>query len=168
MRRALSNQVHLIVKKRQSTHDVLMQPWRTFSTKTGERPGMVEHHSGERMTRSRRRTGRLTNAEEIPSYKEFVHRFTVLSLYRNFLKTIRDMPHNQEDLRLQVRQEFRAHKDLNDPYNLQRALAEGKRKYKELQEFTGSNKKYDGDSWVNIEDAEDPRGRVGTGWPWQQ
>jgi len=26
----------------------------------------------------------------------------------------------------------------------------------------------DPDSWMNIKDTEDPRGRVGTQWPWQK
>lgn len=78
------------------------------------------------------------------------------------------MPHNQEDLRQQVQNEFRAHKTLDDPFNIQRALAEGKRRYEELQEFTGSKNKFDGDSWINTKDEEDPRGRVGVGWPWDR
>lgn len=27
---------------------------------------------------------------------------------------------------------------------------------------------YDEDSWINIKDEEDPRGRVGVQWPWEQ
>lgn len=106
--------------------------------------------------------------EDIPSYKEFVHRFTVLSLYRQYLKEIRVMPHNQEDLKVQVQQEFKANRTITDPFNVQRALTEGKRRFKELQEITGSNNKYDGESWLNTPDTEDPRGRVGTGWPWER
>lgn len=26
----------------------------------------------------------------------------------------------------------------------------------------------DADSWLNIDDKEDPRGRVGTNWPWNE
>jgi len=26
----------------------------------------------------------------------------------------------------------------------------------------------DADSWLNIDDQEDPRGRVGVEWPWQK
>lgn len=26
---------------------------------------------------------------------------------------------------------------------------------------------YDADSWINIQDEEDPRGRVGVQWPWE-
>lgn len=78
------------------------------------------------------------------------------------------MPHNQKDLKEQVQREFKANKADTDPFNVQRALAEGKRRFEELQDFTGNNKKYDGDSWLNTKDEEDPRGRVGTGWPWDR
>ena len=78
------------------------------------------------------------------------------------------MPHNQMDLREQVKREFKAHRTMDDPFNVQRALTEGKRRLGELQELTGSNNKYEGDSWLNTQDDEDLRGRVGTGWPWER
>mmetsp|Transcript_17163 Transcript_17163/g.42829 ORF Transcript_17163/g.42829 Transcript_17163/m.42829 type:complete len:196 (+) Transcript_17163:102-689(+) len=116
--------------------------------------------------RSRRsRSKRLS--QEVPSYKEFVHRFTVLSLYRGFLKCIRDsMPHNKEDLRDQVRKEFQMNKSDTDPFSIKQNIADGQRRFEELQEFTGQSNKYSGESWINIKDPDDPRGRVGTGWPW--
>eukprot|EP00532_Pseudo-nitzschia_australis_P008403 CAMPEP_0168177518 /NCGR_PEP_ID=MMETSP0139_2-20121125/8507_1 /TAXON_ID=44445 /ORGANISM="Pseudo-nitzschia australis, Strain 10249 10 AB" /LENGTH=112 /DNA_ID=CAMNT_0008096595 /DNA_START=440 /DNA_END=778 /DNA_ORIENTATION=+ len=105
--------------------------------------------------------------KKVPSYKEFVHRFTVLSLYRGYLRCINDtMPHNQDDLREQVRREFRINMHDKDAFAVKRNLAEGKRQFAELQEFTGQSNKYKGESWINTQDAEDPRGRVGTGWPW--
>jgi hypothetical protein len=110
----------------------------------------------------------LSTTQDIPSYKEFVHRFSVLALYRNYLKEIRHMPRNQEDLKEQVQREFKGNKTVTDPFNVQRALAEGKRRFQELQELTGSSNKYEGDSWLNTKDEEDPRGRVGTGWPWDR
>ena len=33
---------------------------------------------------------------------------------------------------------------------------------------TETNKVQDSDSWLNIDDKEDPRGRVGTNWPWNE
>jgi hypothetical protein len=121
-------------------------------------------------SRRRQRQGRLSiNSPEssIPSYKEFVHRFTVVRLYRNFLKAIRTLPHNQEDLRAQVQREFGVNKKDANPFNIKRALAEGQRKYAELQDFTGA-KNPSQDSWINTKDEQDPRGRVGEGWPWSQ
>ena len=112
---------------------------------------------------------RLVDEKQIPSYKEFVHRFTVLSLYRGYLKTIREsMPHNQQDLLQEVRKEFHANKNTIDPITIQREIKEGQRRYEELQEFTGQSNKYEGPSWINTKDTEDPRGRVGTGWPWSK
>lgn len=119
--------------------------------------------------RSRRsRSKRISlDDKKVPSYKEFVHRFTVLSLYRGYLKCIRDgMPHNQDDLRDQVRKEFQVNKDDKDPFTIKKNIAEGQRRFEELLEFTGQSNKYTGESWINIKDPDDPRGRVGTGWPW--
>ena len=134
--------------------------------------------TARRSSRSRRsRSGggsgpkkqRLVDEKQIPSYKEFVHRFTVLSLYRGYLKTIREsMPHNQQDLLQEVRKEFHANKNTIDPITIQREIKEGQRRYEELQEFTGQSNKYEGPSWINTKDTEDPRGRVGTGWPWSK
>jgi len=119
--------------------------------------------------RSRRSRSKRISLDErkVPSYKEFVHRFTVLSLYRGFLKCIRDtMPHNQEDLKAQVRKEFHINKDDTNSFTVKQNIAEGQRRFEELKEFTGQSNKYTGESWINIQDPDDPRGRVGTGWPW--
>lgn len=120
-------------------------------------------------SRSRRsRSKRLSLDEKnVPSYKEFVHRFTVLSLYRGFMKCIRDsMPHNKEELRDQVRKEFKLNKNDTNSISVKQNISDGQRRFEELQEFTGQSNKYSGDSWINIQDPDDPRGRVGTGWPW--
>ena len=78
------------------------------------------------------------------------------------------MPHNQTDLLQEVRKEFHANKNTIDPITIQREIKEGQRRYEELQEFTGQSNKYEGPSWINTKDTEDPRGRVGTGWPWSK
>jgi hypothetical protein len=120
--------------------------------------------------RRRRRQHMVNN--NIPSYKEFVHRFTVVSLYRNCLKAIKLMPQNAHgDLKLQVQRDFRAYQTETDTFSIQRALADGQRRYQELQELTGYKKdshSSDADSWINTKDSEDPRGRVGAGWPWNR
>lgn len=127
-------------------------------------PTKPKARSRSRRTRSKRLS---LDDKEVPSYKEFVHRFTVLSLYRGYLKCIRDsMPHNQEDLRDQVRKEFKVNKDDRDAFAIKQNISEGQRRFEELKEFTGQSNKYSGESWINIKDSEDPRGRVGTGWPW--
>lgn len=118
--------------------------------------------------RSRRRRSKRPSLDEknVPSYKEFVHRFTVITMYRGFLKCIRSMPHNQEDLRVQVRKEFQLNRYDTDSFTVKQNIAEGKRRFEELMEFTGQSNKYSGESWMKIQDPDDPRGRVGTGWPW--
>lgn len=130
-------------------------------------PSTTTPRNRSRRTRTKRLALSLDD-KEVPSYKEFVHRFTILSLYRGYLKCIRDsMPHNHDDLRDQVRKEFQVNKNDNDPFAVKRNIAEGQRRFEELKEFTGQSNKYTGDgSWINIKDEEDPRGRVGTGWPW--
>ena len=59
----------------------------------------------------------------------------------------------------------------------------GERKLKELQSMVGfvpkkrsthqpgedaADDSYDPDSWMNIADEDDKRGRVGVQWPWEQ
>lgn len=122
----------------------------------------------EKPNTRRRRKRRITVDGNVPSYKEFVHKFTVVTLYRDFLKGVHRMPHNRQELAQQVKMEFRANQHDHDPFQVQRALADGKRRFQELQEMTGYKKSMDADSWLSIKDEEDPRGRVGEGWPWSK
>lgn len=145
------------------TSDLFSESTRIFSSSS-----KVVEVEKTKQRRRRRGGSRLPSTDDIPSYKEFVHRFTVLSLYRNFLKEVKIMPHNQVDLREQIQREFKANRTVTDPFNVQRALAEGKRRFQELQEFTGSDNKYEGESWLNTPDEEDRRGRLGSGWPWDR
>ena len=138
------------------------------STDTASGATKIAKPARNRSRRTRSKQQRLSLDErKVPSYKEFVHRFTVLSLYRGFLKCIRDsMPHNQEDLREQVRKEFQVNKHDTNSFTVKQNIAEGQRRFEELKEFTGQSNKHTGESWINIQDPDDPRGRVGTGWPW--
>jgi hypothetical protein len=163
----------LTVKRR--PHSLILGGWNTASPRlfrllSSSSPTASTDTVKVEQTKSRRRQrqGRLSNSpESIPSYKEFVHRFTVVRLYRNFLKAIRTLPHNQEDLRTQVQREFGVNKKDSNPFNVKRALAEGQRKYAELQDFCGTKNPSE-DSWINTKDEQDPRGRVGNGWPWSK
>ena len=146
-----------------------------------------------RGSRNRTRRRRLSlngdsndaNSIAVPSYKDFVHKFTVVSMYRNYLKCIRSIGEGDElstmkaDLLCQVKHEFHSNKKETDQYAIQRALQEGERRYQELQHMVPTNKSTTGsssssslqyleeDSWLNINDPEDRRGRVGQGWPWE-
>ena len=94
-----------------------------------------------------------------------------------------------DELLNEIRREFRALKHETDPFQRQRAIADGQRRAAELRGLTGepnngggddgdrTNKnaaaaaaaalrQEDADSWINIVDPEDQRGRVGSGWPW--
>jgi hypothetical protein len=158
----------------QSSQIIINTTTTTTTNNDDENKSASTSTSSRRSSRSRRsRSGgqkqRLVDEKQIPSYKEFVHRFTVLSLYRGYLKTIREsMPHNQNDLLQEVRKEFHANKNTIDPITIQREIKEGQRRYEELKEFTGQSNKYEGASWINTKDTDDPRGRVGTGWPWSK
>jgi len=133
------------------------------------RPRRSSPRSRSRRGASKNRQRSLIDERQIPSYKEFVHRFTILSLYRGFLKTIREsMPHNQGDLLKEVQKEFQSCKSDTDPLIIKRSILEGQRRYEELKEFTGESNKYEGSSWINTQDEDDPRGRVGTNWPWER
>jgi len=61
-------------------------------------------------------------------------------------------------------------------------MLQGERKLREIGTMVGysagdrskessahtSPQSYDADSWINIQDEEDRRGRVGVQWPWQR
>ena len=130
--------------------------------------------------------------DAVPSLKDFMHRHTVLSMYRGFLQSVRYLrsdnndggnsnPVMADELLHEIRREFRAQKHETDPFQRQRAIADGQRRAEELRGLTGEpdvkrNKntttaaavlqQEDADSWINIVDPEDQRGRVGSGWPW--
>ena len=53
------------------------------------------------------------------------------------------------------------------------ALREGERQLEQVKSMVGyvgpdDAAKKDEDSWLNTDDEEDPRGRVGVMWPWEQ
>jgi len=154
---------------------------------------------GRRRRRSRQHQGSDDDDDEIdrpsffdmksvPSLKDFMHRQTVLSMYRGFLQSVRyvrskDGEHNNpvmaDELLDEIRREFRAQKHETDPFQRQRAVADGQRRAAELRGLTGEPddddptkkdaavlQQEDADSWINIVDPEDQRGRVGSGWPW--
>ena len=77
------------------------------------------------------------------------------------------MPENREDLRKEVRCEFKVNIHNNDRLSVQRALSEGKRRLEELQRLVGNDNREE-NSWMNTADPEDPRGRLGKGWPWER
>jgi len=111
----------------------------------------------------------LPNA--VPSLQEFVHKQKVLKQYRSFLRSIRliDDTSERQSAFQEVHREFKTHAALKDPLATQMVVTEGERKLKQVQSMVGYSVSVDDeDSWLNTHDPEDPRGRVGTEWPWQK
>lgn len=166
----MSNNINLLVRQTimpSSSYLPSTMPRSSFSSTTTPEVTHVNGSNSEQTRRRRKR--RIAGVDgKVPSYKEFVHKFTVVHLYRDFLKAVKLMPHNQDELTNQVKMEFRSNQHDHDPFQVQRAMADGKRRFQELQEMTGYKKQLNADSWLNIKDEEDPRGRVGQGWPWNK
>lgn len=118
------------------------------------------------------RKKRRSLPDTVPSLKEFLHKTKVLKQYRSFLRTIRliDGVEDRQTAYHQVKREFRMHSLLVDPMARQMAITQGDRKLKQVQSLVGYSftREEEEDSWLNTKDSEDPRGRVGTEWPWQQ
>lgn len=103
--------------------------------------------------------------------KEFVHRQNVRRQYRGFLRALDSISDSKfrKQGREEVRKEFGALKFITDQLAISMAIKEGARKLKELRSIVGYQKEEEhADSWLNIQDDEDPRGRVGVSWPWEK
>ena len=130
--------------------------------------------SGSRVTcrilRSAGPRKRRSLPDAVPSLQEFLHKSKVLKQYRSFLRTIRliDGVEDRQTAHHEVKREFRMHSVLVDPMAKQMAVTQGERKLKQVQSLVGYSFVHEEDSWLSTNDREDPRGRVGTGWPWQQ
>ena len=130
--------------------------------------------AGQRIrTRSRRKLD--LDSSEVPSLKEFVHRQTVIRQYRGFLRAVACIPDPTFQLssKKEVQTSFGRYKDETDALTIQMALREGERQLEQVKSMVGyvgpdDAAKKDDDSWLNTDDAEDPRGRVGVVWPWEQ
>jgi hypothetical protein len=106
------------------------------------------------------------------SLKDFVRQRQVVTLYRHFLKSVKkNVTGNvplQEDLRQQVRTDFRRNKVIKDHSAISSLIQEANRNLERIKDLnSGSANDHGGtDSWINTEDEDDKRGRVGSGWPW--
>ena len=70
-------------------------------------------------------------------------------------------------------QNLRTAEPVTDALTIQMALREGERQLEQVKSMVGyvgpdDAAKKDEDSWLNTDDEEDPRGRVGVMWPWEQ
>jgi hypothetical protein len=127
----------------------------------------------------------------IPSLTEFLHQQKVKSQYRQFLRAIQQGFSEEEDRKdalQEVKFRYRQLQKEEDPLIIRMAFQEGQRQLSQLsslprpilsplldnppnsQSIThdGDDSKNNSDSWINIKDHEDPRGRIGIQWPWEQ
>lgn len=125
--------------------------------------------------RSRTRRKLDLDSAEVPSLKEFVHRQTVIRQYRGFLRAVNCIPDPtfQSSSKKEVQTSFGRYKNETDALTIQMALREGERQLEQVRSMVGyvgaeNAAKTDDDSWLNIDDEDDPRGRVGVVWPWEQ
>lgn len=110
----------------------------------------------------------------VPNLKEFMHKQTVIKQYRTFFRVVKLIP--DEEWRVHCHNEIRTSFELNknESSRLSRmaAVKEGEKKLDQLKSMVGyrdpKDTTSDEDSWLNIKDDEDPRGRVGIDWPWDK
>lgn len=169
MNQLLANRITLGVASRRSTavvfpnsHFISLPDRCWFST-----TGPEDEVEVVQTKRSRRRFRRI---DEVPSYREFMHRQEVLGLYRQFLQAVRNLPDRRE-LSDQIRKEFSAMKNESDPWNRKRAIKEGQRRFKDLQTTVSTSVTFTSPATHN--DLEKPKTaedntKVGTGWPWER
>lgn len=110
----------------------------------------------------------------------FVRRKQVLDLFRQFLREHRRISDQslRSDIKRQISYEFRNYGKLPtslDEYekisrNISVLIVQGERSLQQLKDLsvTHSNSNDINDSWININDPEDTRGRIGTSWPWSK
>ncbi|KAL7543662.1 hypothetical protein ACHAXR_013348 [Thalassiosira sp. AJA248-18] len=153
---------------------------------------MQQPQQTRRRTRRRTTQSSLDGDGAIPSLADFMHRAKVLKQYRNFVRLaqfVDDKDSNGstasgecrvalEEVRLSYKMGKK--KDV-DGLSKNMAYSDGERRLRELEAMVGysANKRtqesnaispesFDEDSWINIKDEEDPRGRVGVQWPWEK
>ena len=110
------------------------------------------------------------------SLRDFLHKSKVLNQYRAFFRetTAMDATAAQE-LRRQIRAEYKLHKGEASAAQRRALLNEGTRQLQSLRKYSGASlqaKKAAGgdslpaDTWVGTGEAFDIRGRIGVGFPW--
>merc|ERR1712232_564503 len=119
------------------------------------------------------RTRRHGAIEQVPSLKQFMHQTKVKNQYRGFLRAADRI--DDEKWKHQVKQDIRKefHRSLNetDRVVISMATKYGDKRLQELRAMVGyedASAVDDPDSWINIKDEEDPRGRTGVEWPWER
>ncbi len=132
----------------------------------------------------------------MPSLADFIHRAKVLKQYRSFIRLAQYVDgkdsntgsgKTNEDGNIargcraaldEVRISYKMGMTIGvDAMAKNMSYVEGERRLRELETTVGyyptrqhpsKELSYDADSWINIQDQDDPRGRVGVQWPWDQ
>lgn len=142
----------------------------------------------------RRRTRRRTlpiQEDTVPSLADFIHRAKVFKQYRSFVRLAQFVDSKDSNTSInensnkargcraaldEVRISYRMSMKIGvDAMAKNMSYVEGERRLRELETTVGYHptrqhrqSSYDADSWINIQDEDDPRGRVGVQWPWEQ
>lgn len=141
---------------------------------TSEREPATSTATNGSSDNQRRRRRHSFNMTSIPSFHDFSQQIAVRRQYRSFLRLGR---RNDEELRNQIRREFR--NAASTATNTQQALAEGNKRLKELQTMlqlsVNSNNSTSGisssnvtDSRIDKKDLERVQKAKASRWPWQQ
>ena len=124
-------------------------------------------------TRSAVLFGRSKLPEDTLPFHFFIRKQQSRELYRSLVRLCNKIQDKDihRDVLYQIRQSYKLHKNVKDVGELRSLIAEGNR-YKQqiasMANTTSSSDNKTGDvSWMDTDDPEDRRGRVGTGWPWQ-
>ncbi len=122
----------------------------------------------------------------------FIRRAQVTSVYRQLLRAARHCkdPELRLDITQQIRVEFQRNKDIEDNTLIRTCIQDATKSLKKVQDLVGTYstlpsaksiqqgnnsvaskrtvKNEASGSWLEVQDEEDKRGRVGEGWPWDK
>lgn len=111
----------------------------------------------------------------------FIRRAQVLKLYRTMFRLTKPVAGGSQEqmqhLRAHIRDRFKTYKCVDDSKLVATLLSDGQRQLEQLKAVvrphnhsSSSSSSVVGhtNSWINTKDENDPRGRVGEGWPWER
>ena len=105
--------------------------------------------------------------------KYFIRKQQTLNLYREMLKSTRNVTDQtvKIDVKNQIVEGFRRNSNVTNAGDIRSLLVEGNRYLKQIKDLnlnvSVQNISKEG-SWLDTDDTDDPRGRVGNGWPWSK
>jgi len=165
---------------------VRSRAWYSTTTTTTSAPptssgGGEEATTKNEPQRSTTRRKRFQRMDEVPSLRDFMHRQTVLALYRKFMRLVHDFP-DRKELQAQIKREFNAMRHETDGWNQKRAVKEGQRRLKDLQTTVSTSatvkrghrqeqqQQQDEGSVAKDDNDKNDDGspKVGKGWPWER